>query len=77
MVITVETDLNTLKKNETKRSLYTFYSAKKIYLSRMSSKIVFLEKKAIDDSLKVISLKERETIVVNKRNGMLVFPRTR
>lgn len=77
MVITMRADLRELKRNDTRRALYTFYSAKKIYLARMSSKIVLLEKKETDDFSKTLSLKERNTVVISKENGMLLFPRSR
>ena len=73
----MKTDLRELKENDTKKNLYTFYSAKKIYLACMSSKLILLEKKEVNDSSKTISLKERNTVVISKENGMLLFPRTR
>lgn len=71
-------DLNKFKRDEAKKNLYTFYSAKKIYLARTPSKLVLLEKKEnVKPSVKSLSLCTRNTVVISKKNGILLFPTNR
>ena len=55
-------------------NLYTFYSAKKIYFAHTPSKYLLMEKKASSPSTRVLSLVSRNTVVINKENGVLLFP---
>ena len=71
----MDTHLNEVGYKEEK-TLYNFHSAKKIYLACTPSKYVLLEKKEKVFFVKTVSLKNRNTVVIN-RNGMLVFPDTR
>lgn len=56
------------------RTLYNYYSSKKIYLACTPSKLVLLEKKKTKP---VLSLVSRNTVVINTKNGMLLFPSTK
>ena len=59
---TMESRLNTLKHNGKERTLYNYYSAKKIYLTKTPAKYILVERK--DSSLiKTISLTSRDTVV--------------
>ena len=60
-----------------KKSLYTFHSAKKIYFSYTPSKIFLIEKKEKNDCAQSLSLLSRNTMIISKENGILVFPRSR
>lgn len=55
------------------KTLYNFYSAKKIYLAATPSKFLLVEKK----SKPVLSLVSRNTVIINTKNGMLLFPTTK
>ena len=54
------------------KTLYSFYSAKKIYFAKTPYKYYLLEKKK--SSQKIVSLTSRKTILTNSKNGMLLFP---
>ena len=57
-------------------NLYTFYSAKKIYFAQTPSKYLLMEKRETSPSTKVVSLVSRNTVLISKENGMLLFPRS-
>ena len=56
-------------------NLYTFQAAKKIYFTRTPSKCLLVEKKVCDTNTKVLSLVSRNTVLISKENGILLFPR--
>lgn len=56
------------------KTLYNYYSSKKIYLACTPSKLVLLEKKKTKP---VLSLVSRNTVIINTKNGMLLFPSTK
>ncbi len=56
-------------------NLYTFYSAKKIYFAQTPSKYLLMEKRETSPSTKVVSLVSRNTVLISRENGMLLFPR--
>ena len=56
------------------RTLYNYYSSKKIYLACTPSKLVLLEKKK---SKPVLSLVSRNTVIINTKSGLLLFPTTK
>ncbi len=67
--------IENIQKEVNKKTLYNFYSAKEIYLARTPSKVILLEKKnQIKSNIKSISLASRNTVVVNKKTGILLFP---
>lgn len=61
---------------EENKCVYTFDSAKKIYLAHTASKLILLEKKT-ESKVKVFSLLDRNPVVISKDNGMLLFPRNK
>lgn len=68
--------LDTIKDN---KNLYTFHSAKKLYLAHTSEKYILMEikeNKTVIDR-KVLSLVSRNTVVLSRDGGMLLFPRNR
>jgi hypothetical protein len=67
--------LGEYKKDVIEKNLYTFYSAKKIYFASTPSKYFLLEKKDDKPQVKSISLCSRNTVVICKKNGMLLFPK--
>ncbi len=54
------------------RTLYSFHSAKKIYFAKTPFKYLLLEKKETV-SMKTVSLTARNTILLNSKDGMLLF----
>lgn len=60
-----------------KKSLYTFMSAKKIYLAQTPSKYFLIEKKDGSSEIKSLSLSSRNTIIMNNENGIMIFPKSR
>lgn len=56
-------------------NLYTYHSAKKIYFAHTPSKYLLMEKKMSSPSTRVISLVSRNTVVISKENGALLFPK--
>ena len=58
-------------------SLYTFYSAKKIYFTQTPSKYLLLEVNETQKNNQVVSLASRNTVVVSKDSGMLLFPKSK
>lgn len=54
--------------------LYTFCSAKKIYFAHTPSKYLLMEKKKTSSQTRVISLVSRNTVLISKKNGVLLFP---
>jgi len=69
-------ELNTISKEvcTKEKTLYNYYSAKKIYLACTPSKLVLLEKKKTKP---VLSLVSRNTVIINSKTGMLLFPTTK
>ena len=67
-------NLNESKQDNMGKHLYTYLSAKKIYLARTPSKYILLEKKDVKPSVLTLSLVSRNTVVISKDNGMLIFP---
>ena len=65
-------ELKTANMNRGK-TLYNFYSAKKIYLASTPSKLLLVEKK----EKPVLNLVSRNTVIINTKNGMLLFPTTK
>jgi hypothetical protein len=61
-------------KDDIGKNLYTFCSAKKIYLASTPYKYFLLEKCEDKPIIKSISLCSRNTVVICKKNGMLLFP---
>lgn len=60
------------------RSLYTFYSAKKLYLAHLPQKYILMEMKdEYRNDRRVLSLVSRNAVVVSKAGGMLLYPRSR
>lgn len=60
------------------KNLYTFYSAKKLYLAHLPQKYILMEKKnEVKGDQRVLSLVSRNPVIINKKNGMLLFPRCR
>ena len=56
--------------NEVKeKTLYNFYSAKMIYFEITPSKVLLVEKKP----KLVLSLVSRNTVIINKKNGILLY----
>ena len=55
------------------KTLYNFYSANKIYLASTPSKLLLVEKK----EKPVLNLVSRNTVIINTKNGMLLFPTTK
>ena len=70
-------NLNELKQDKVDKHVYTYHSAKKIYLACTPSKYLLLEKKDIKPSVLTLSLVSRNTVVISKENGMLIFPKNR
>lgn len=70
----MENRLNTLKNN---KCLYTFYSAKKIFLAHTPSKFILMEKLEDHFAKKSLSLVSRNTVVISKNGGVLLFPRNK
>ncbi len=70
-------ELNERKQDNINKHLYTYYSAKKIYLACTPSKYILLEKKDVKPSVLTLSLVSRNTVVISKENGMLIFPNNR
>ena len=64
-------DEHTVAKEKT---LYNYYSSKKIYLASTPSKLLLLEKKK---SKPVLSLVSRNPVIINTKNGMLLFPNSK
>lgn len=58
-------------------SLYTFYSAKKIYLTHTPSSFLLVEKKTENYNSGVLSLSSRNTVVISGENGILLFPKNK
>lgn len=56
-------------------NLYVFRSAKKIYFAQTPSKYLLMEKKETVPSRKAVSLVSRNTVVISRENGVLLFPR--
>ncbi len=56
-------------------SLYTFHSAKKIYFAQTPSKYLLMERKESNPSNRVLSLISRNTVLINKDTGLLLFPK--
>ena len=56
------------------KTLYNYYSSKKIYLASTPSKLLLLEKKK---SKPVLSLVSRNPVIINTKNGMLLFPNSK
>ena len=56
--------------------LYTFHSAKKIYFAKTPSKYMLMEKKVSCTNTKVLSLVSRNTVLISKEDGVLLFPKT-
>lgn len=65
--------MESIRNNAT--NLYTFYSAKKIYFAQTPSKYLLMEMKETCPNTKVVSLVSRNTVVISRENGMLLFPR--
>lgn len=61
--------------NDKEQALYAFYSAKKIYLAQTPSSFLLIEKKTDNYNSGVLSLSSRNTVVISKDNGMLIFPK--
>ena len=70
-------NLNESKQDKFGKHLYTYLSAKKIYLACTPSKYILLEKKDVKPSVLSLSLVSRNTVVISKENGMLIFPNNR
>ena len=70
-------NLNELKQDNMGKHVYTYHSAKKIYLACTPSKYILLEKKDMKPSVLTLSLVSRNTVVISKENGMLIFPKNR
>ena len=56
-------------------NLYTFRSAKKIYFAQTPSKYLLMEKKESSPSTRVLSLFSRNTFLISRENGILLFPK--
>lgn len=56
------------------KTLYNYCSSKKIYLACTPSRLVLLEKKK---NKQVLSLVSRNTVIINTKTGMLLFPNTK
>ncbi|MBR3211196.1 MAG: hypothetical protein IKF71_04595 [Bacilli bacterium] len=56
-------------------SLYTYQSAKKIYFTKTPSKYFLIEKKTTTPTTKVLSLVSRNTVLISRENGILLFPK--
>lgn len=62
----------------TTKNVYTFYSAKKIYLAHLPQKYILMEKKnEVKGDQRILSLVSRNPVIINKKNGMLLYPRSR
>ena len=70
-------NLNELKQYNANKNLYTYHSAKKIYFACTPSKFILLEKKESKPSVITLSLVSRNTVVISKKNGMLIFPKNK
>lgn len=59
------------------RNLYTFHSAKKIYLAHTPEKYILMEKNESRNvaDRRVLSLLSRNTVVISRDGGMLLFPK--
>ena len=73
-------DFNQIKRSiqnskNDKKSLYTFHSAKKLYIAQTPSKYFLIEKKDSNSSIKSLSLSSRNTIITSKENGIVIFPK--
>ena len=75
--VVMRVNLNELKQDKVDKHVYTYHSAKKIYLACTPSKYILLEKKDIKPSVLTLSLVSRNTVVISKENGMLIFPKNR
>lgn len=57
-----------------KESIYTYLDSKKIYFASIKDKYLLIEKTTTNEK-KSISLKERNTTIINAENGLLLFPK--
>ena len=73
--VDMRTKLNELKQDNLDKHYYTYHSAKKIYLACTPSKYILLEKKDVKPSVITLSLVSRNTVVISKENGILLFPK--
>jgi len=56
------------------KCIYTFYSAKKIYLAYFPNKVVLLEKNdSFTNKKKTVSLCSRETVVTYKETNLVLY----
>lgn len=64
---------------EDNRNLYTFHSAKKIYLAHTPEKYILMEKNEKQSAAdrRVLSLLSRNTVVISRDGGMLLFPKNK
>ena len=69
--------LNQIKQDNIDKHYYTYHSAKKIYFAKTPSKYILLEKKDVKPSVITLSLVSRNTVVISKESGMLLFPKNR
>ncbi len=53
------------------QSIYTYLDSKKIYFISKRGKYMLIEK---NNTKKVLSLVSRNTVVIDKNNGILLFP---
>lgn len=58
-----------------KNNLYTYLDSKKIYLATTKEKYLLIEKKQTKEQDKSISLVTRKTTIIDKDNGLLLFPK--
>lgn len=58
-----------------KNNLYTYLDSKKIYLATTKEKYLLIEKKPTKEQDKSISLVTRKTTIIDKDNGLLLFPK--
>ena len=73
------TDFGQIKNNisDSRKSIYKFHSAKKIYLTRTTSQYLLVEKDDDISRMKSLSLSTRDTIVTSSNNGIMIFPKDR
>lgn len=70
-------NLNGLKQYNMNKNLYTYHSAKKIYFACTPSKFILLEKNESKPSVMPLSLISRNAVVINRKNGMLIYPKNK
>ena len=69
-------NLEEYQHNNKEKTLYNYYSAKKIYFACTPSKYLLIEKKDTKVSVRTVSLKSHNAFLISK-DGMLFFPEKR